>query len=352
MESFETIYSRMKEKYRSLTGDYPAEASNTAIRLKLLAGEILSCRMNMDFIKNQTQVNTASGEYLDYHGEYRGIYRKQPQKAVGEVTFYLDSDAVNTVTIPSGTAVSTSGEQALVYKTDEPCSIEYGESSVTVGCTAFTGGSKGNVQANRITVICSPADSGLKMKNESAFTGGTDLEDDESFRRRITATIVNPSNGCNSAYYKKLAQSVDGVESAGVIPLERGAGTVNVYICKKGASADDGLIAETQALIDQKREINTDVLVKSASPLNVSVVVKIAVKEGFSYEEIENACTAKISQYISSRGVGVPVLMADIGKIIYEIPGVANYGLTAYDKYPEQNQFASPGVISIKQVDK
>lgn len=44
METYDEIYGRMKNAYEHETGDSFNEVSDIAIRLKVLAGEILSCR--------------------------------------------------------------------------------------------------------------------------------------------------------------------------------------------------------------------------------------------------------------------------------------------------------------------
>lgn len=44
METYDEIYGRMKNAYEHETGDSFNEVSDIAIRFKVLAGEILSCR--------------------------------------------------------------------------------------------------------------------------------------------------------------------------------------------------------------------------------------------------------------------------------------------------------------------
>ncbi len=339
----------MKNQYADAAGFIPDEASDISIRLKLLAGEIFSCQMNLEYIKNQMFLKTATGECLDSHGADRGLVRKMAQKAAGRVTFSLPAASLSAITIPAGTAVATSGGEPLIFYTDSQCKLLTGQTAVTIGCTAQQGGSRFNVQAGEISVISTPVESGLSVINQEAFSGGTDAEGDDEFRRRICDSIINVSNGSNAAYYKKLAMSVDGVYSAGVVPLARGAGTVDVYICKNSSAADSGLVSAVQNLLDEKREINTDVLVKSAQPLSVSIVAQIQVADGYSFDSVSDQCRGKIKDYINSSGIGGKILIAEIGRLIFETPGVTNYTVNSFDKTLENSRYAVAGAITIKR---
>ena len=228
MITYEEIYNRMLNDYNAQTGNYPSNSSDVAIRLKVLAGEIFSSYMNLDFIKKQMFLSTATGEYLDYHGAQRGLKRKSAAKATGYVNMGLNSSALRTLTIPKGTVVSTAGENPVLFQTDADAVLMAGQSRVSVNCTAVEGGSSGNVRSYQISVIVTAVDGISVVSNPTVFTGGTDRETDEEFRRRIEDSIKNVSNGANEAYYRKLALSVDGVNGVEIIPKNRGVGTVDI----------------------------------------------------------------------------------------------------------------------------
>lgn len=339
MESVEKIYSRMMDNYNVLTGNYPSEASDTAIKLKLLAGEISAFQMNLDFIKNQMFIESATGKYLDYHGSQRGLQRKQSIKAKGTVTFSTPYALTYSLTIPKGTVVAVSGDTPVMFETDTAAVISPGKTSASVACTACQGGEKGNVRSGAISVIVSSTGNANTVTNTDAFTGGTDEENDEQFRKRILDTIINLTNGTNAAYYKKLALSIEGVEGAGVIPLNRGAGTVDVFICGKGTAASTALIEKVQALLDEKREINTDVLVSSASQWSISFTITLTVKEGYDFESVKQKCISAIKEYVASLGVGEPVYISNLSERIYHIEGVKNHRFSGSDRFPTQKTF-------------
>ena len=106
METYDTILKRMKEKYTELSGNIPAENSDIAVRLSVLAGEIYSSLVNMEWVKRQMFVSSAQGEYLDYHAQERGLERRGASYAFGSVIFSVTEPAVTDINIPAGTVVA------------------------------------------------------------------------------------------------------------------------------------------------------------------------------------------------------------------------------------------------------
>lgn len=347
MESFNEVYNRMLSKYTELTGVTPSAESDIAIRLKLLAGEIVACQMNLDFIKNQAFIETATGEYLDYHGASRGLTRKGSIKAKGVVAFKLETELTYTVSIPKGTLVATTGADTVTYETDIDTQIDIGRTLVSVPCTAIEGGRKGNAKATEVNVLVDSIADIHSVSNKNPFSGGVDAESDEDFRARILQSVKNVSNGTNTAYYKKLALSVEGVSGASVVALGRGAGTVDVYICSYGEKSSDKLVASVQELINNKREINADVKVFSATPYATTVDVNISVENGYDFETVSEQCTVALQNFISNLDVGEGLKSAQIAEIIYHIDGVENYSIINSDTEITQDKFIKADTINI-----
>ena len=88
---FDTLYQAMAQSYQDSTG-YPVNPdSDLGIRMQVLAGELLNCYGELEQTKRQMFPQTATGSWLDLHGEARGLTRTQEQKATGAVTFSLCS---------------------------------------------------------------------------------------------------------------------------------------------------------------------------------------------------------------------------------------------------------------------
>ncbi len=349
MITYDEIYKRMLDDYYTRTNFYPSESSDIAIRLKVLAGEIFSAYMNLEFIKKQMFLTTATGEYIDYHASQRGLIRKSGTKATGTVDFRTSAPAQSSIFIPKGTIVSTAGEDPVLFETSSDTTLLSGQSRVTSNCTALKEGSSGNIRVNSISVIVTPISGITSVLNTLAFTGGADEENDEEFKQRIEESIINVSNGANSAYYRKLALSVEGVEGVGIIPKNRGVGTVDIFICAKGAVANSALVQKVQSLINEYKEINTDVLVKSASVWNFPLSLSVSVKPGYDFNTVKTNLTANLREFVSSLGVGKSVYEADIADVIYHTDGVDRYFLSFSDSTVSQDQFANLTTVTITE---
>ena len=86
MDNYNDILERMIQKYTELSGNEISDESDIMIRLKVLAGEIYSQKINEDFLLKQMFPTTATGRYLDMHAAERGLTRKSAKKTKGKPT--------------------------------------------------------------------------------------------------------------------------------------------------------------------------------------------------------------------------------------------------------------------------
>lgn len=325
MDSYNDILKRMKDKYKELTSYDVPELSDIDIRMRVLAGEIYNDEVNLEFLKRQMFPNTASGEYLNYHAETRGISRKPALKAKGTVRFYVEDTSPDAVVIPANTIVSTGGENPVRFTTDSEVILEAGYHFVSANCTAQTAGARGNVGAEKIDTIITNIVGVDSVKNLYAFTGGSDTESDDALRERIIATYKNVSNGTNIAYYKKLALSVDGVYSACVVPRARGAGTVDINIVCENGTAPVSLVNRVETLIQEKREVNVDIDVSAAQVTRIDVGVYAELKSGYTLEEVRNNITSEINSFMKTLEVGDGIVEHRLSSVILNAEGLENF---------------------------
>lgn len=354
MNSHEDILESMVEKYEELSNVTVNEQSDIMLRLKVLSGELYNSYLALEFIKRQMFVSSATGEYIDKHALSRGIYRKEAKKATGEVTFSVSLPSENDIVIEQGTVVSTSGENIAQYVTDSTVTLYAGSRNITVPVTAVSGGAKFNVVANTVVVMVTPCQGITSVTNAKAIKGGTDRESDDELRERVLYSYRDISNGTNAVYYKRLAQSVNGVYSASVVAGERGAGTLNVYLCgKTNSPINKDIIEEVQVLLDENRELNVDIEVIYATKLAVSYSINLEVKDGYDFETVKAEITEKIGSYIESLGVGNAALLCEIGELIYHTQGVKNYEFPSAfcsDIYPDPNRYCVLSELEINEV--
>ncbi len=353
MSSFDEILHNMIEEYESKAKCKINDESDIMLRLKVLSGELYKQNVQADFVLRQIFVNTATGEYLDMHAQRRGLDRKEAIKAKGEVTFYADVAPTENLTISAGTIVCTSSDEAIRFITDEDVIMHHTGRTVTAPVTAQIAGKSGNVEAGAVSVIVTPVAGITSVKNLNAFEGGENTESDENLRSRVLDSYKDISNGTNSVYYKRLAQSVDGVYSAGVYPRARGTGTVNVYVAAKGGPVTSAVLNQVQSIMDVSRELNVDVLAANANKLNIELYINLEPEDGYDFDDLTITVRNKLCEYINSLGIGTSVLLTDLGDIIYHTDGVKNYSfVSCADVHPQQYQYAYPFNIMFERVNE
>ncbi|MGN0519074.1 MAG: baseplate J/gp47 family protein [Acutalibacteraceae bacterium] len=324
MDNYNDILKRMKDTYKEYAGYDVEDATDIDNRMRVLAGEIFSMQVRLDKIKKEMFVETATGAELDKHGMQRGLVRKDAVASSGVLSFSAQFDTLSyDIEVPKGTICSTSGENPIRFITDENVVIESGSESYSVNAHALTAGSNGNVASGTVTVVVTPGIANITVNNENPFTGGSDAEDDKTFRNRIIDAYKNISTGSNAAYYKKLALEHKGVYSANVVSRPDGQrGKVYIYVSGKGVLLSQDIIDEIQARIDNLREINVDVTVLSPSISYITPTVYISVQDGYSFDEVHDKVYAALSDKLSCVGIGQGVYCSEIFSIIMSVEGV------------------------------
>lgn len=192
----------------------------------------------LDYIAQQAVPFTATDEYLEGWAALKNVYRVTAAAAHGTATF----TGTNGTTIPSGTPlVRADGEQ---YTTTASGTIASG--TVTVPASAVPDpagaiGAIGNCDAGTPLTL-GTAIAGVTSTGAAAtdFTGGADLETDDSLRARMLLAYQNPPHGGDQADYVEWALAVPGVTRAWCVPNAFGSGTVAVYVMLDGAESAHG----------------------------------------------------------------------------------------------------------------
>lgn len=351
MDGYEQIYSRMKERYEEKTGAKIDEASDLGIRFSVLASEVYSILCGCEWIKRQMFPDTAVGEALDLHAAERNLKRKAAEKAVGTVEFSTYREAVNNLTIPAGTVVSTNGTEPIRFVTTEKCVIKRGETSAQAPVEAIKAGRDGNAAKGEVTRIISLVAFVDTVTNKSPFIGGADVEDDERLRKRITESLRNISNGANKAYYKQLCLTLDGVGSAGVIPRNRGVSTVDIFLAAQTTTASAQTVEKANELLEQARELNVDVRAFQAKEVSVDLIIYITHDGYHDEDEVERLCRESVAQLVDYAWVGEDIILSEIIARLKRIDGVADVNIPSMfgnRKIPDDSK-AVPGTVTIRR---
>ena len=350
-DSYENTFQRMADKFTELAGYAPDDASDIGIRMKVLAGEVCSLANAIDWLKEQTFAQSATGERLELRAAERGVTRKPASAATGVLTFGRKSTALwYAVPIPAGTVCATSGTGAERYVTVQDAELPAASMSVEVPARAEKAGSAGNTEPGTVTALVTAPAAIESVTNAAAFSGGADAEGDESLRARLMDRWAEPATGTNAAWYRQVATGFDGIFSANVVPRANGAGTAAVYLGGEGEAPADDAVRRVREAIAAQREIGADVTVAAAKPVPVNVSCSICVRPG------QNTFTAKvqahmaIEEYFLGLGVGEPVLLSALTVRVLAAGFADDCTFTAGAKTVAADELAVAGTVNVLAV--
>ncbi|MCM1530128.1 MAG: baseplate J/gp47 family protein [Alistipes sp.] len=190
---------------------------------------------DLDLVFTLTQLDTASGEYLDIKSSEYGIVRHAATKAQYSVIF---EGSVPNV----GERFFTNGEYFTLKETDDGVMYLEAETSGTDGNNIYS--STPAVPVNNIQGLVS-ATFGTIVEY------GADDETDESLRQRLREKIASPTENGNKQHYKTWCESFEGVGRARIIPLWNGPNTVKaILINPLGLPCSDSVVESLQEYID------------------------------------------------------------------------------------------------------
>lgn len=347
----EEIYESLLAAFAERAGFTPEEGCDLAVRLWAAAAQLQALDIQADWVLDQSFPQTAQGVYLDYQGELRGLTRLPAEKAAGTLRFSVETAPVSALTIPAGTVCMT--EDEVRFQTTAAAVLAAGTLSADAPAEALEGGANGNAAAGAIRLLtaCPLAITGCT--NPAAFSGGSDAEDDETFRQRIMESYQRLPNGANAAWYEQTAMNYGGVAAARAVGRARGTGTVDVYVATKQGVPGAELLAGLEAELQEKREIAVDVEVKAPTVQSVNVTVAVAPEAGAAFEAVKTRVEQSITTFFTGRLLGRPVRLAELGSRIYALEGVENYRFTApaADVAAEDTVLPALGTLSVTEME-
>lgn len=192
----------------------------------------------LDWIAQQAVPWTATGEFLEGWAALKKVYRKPAKSATGNVTF----SGINGTLIPAGTSIVRGDGAAFVSTADALVSggVAVVAASAVADSTGQTG-AWGNTSTGTVMTLGQTIP-GIQSNGTvtTDFTGGADLETDDSLRARMLEAYQNPPQGGDQADYVTWALAVPGVTRAWCVPNGFGSGTVVVYVMLDSSESAHG----------------------------------------------------------------------------------------------------------------
>lgn len=269
--------------------------------------------------------DTAEGEWLDKHGAnpFIKIERDMGTEATGYVVFSISDAQTEDIIIPQETIV-VSTESSLEYATDSEVIIPVGETEVTASVTCLTEGLDGNCSENTVTMIDDDYldISELSVNNPEAFSGGTNYEEDDEYRKRILA-FVRQSDFGSLPYYQELGNSIDGVHDVLLVDTGETNDIGRPYTKEVLVNGDtkpvseDLLLSVLEVFSDtNKKVIDHTFLVGSPDYVEVSLTVNLSVDN-----ELADSDVAAVVQAVFDGGCPVDSMEFDglcIGETLFK----------------------------------
>ncbi|CCL62857.1 TPA: baseplate J/gp47 family protein [Clostridioides difficile] len=311
-EDEDAVHERMLSNFQdvsTLEGDFIYDSTRPT------AEEIT--RLKQLGLQNNLKIafpQTSYGTYLEWLGECKGVFKNQPTKSVGVITFI----GIQGTIITKGTIVTT-------VATDEKQSIEFelletktiGESEIVdIKAECRVAGTIGNVSKGSVSVLLGSISGVKSVTNKEDFKGGTDIEDEEHFRERVLVAEQEDKLSGASSDYIRWAKEVNGVGYAYVVSEWAGPGTVKVLILDKNRkAATQELIDKVQEYIyplnteegqnrDGKAPIGAIVTIATPQTLLINVKASFVFSNGFSQETVLNILKNKIDKYLDKIDIG------------------------------------------------
>ncbi|OPJ63677.1 baseplate assembly protein [Clostridium chromiireducens] len=231
-------------------------------------------RQLIDFSAKQNLLKYSSGDYLDNVGAFSDTERTGISYATVPVKFNLSAPQATIKTIPKGTRVTSNGSSEIYFQTIEDINIDIGDTSVEAILQCTIGGTIGNdFIAGQLNVLSDPLPWIESVVNTDVSQGGTDKEDDESYRERIRESpegfsVAGPS-GAYEYLAKQYSQSIGDVKVYSPSP-----GTVDIrLLLKDGELPTSTFLKGAQAYLSDKsrRPLTDNVSVNLPEVINYDI---------------------------------------------------------------------------------
>ena len=282
----------------------------------------------LSFLALQIFLDTANGDNLNRFGVIWGVERLQAVQAKGNVTL----TGTNGTLVPAGTELQRS--DLTLYTTDAAVTITGG--TATAAVTAEDPGEAGNTPQNSVFTFVSPI-AGVNSTATVAVGGiadGLNIEDDDSYRERISLKIQQPPQGGAAVDYEIWARASNpAVTNVWVYPLEDGPGNVTVRFMAYG-STDDGipdsdLVAIVQNYIDSKKPVTASVNVVAPTAKTQNFTISLTLLDGYVLADVKAAVQANLEDMLRRDATpGGTIYKNIVIENVLATPGVFNASIT------------------------
>ncbi|KLU74285.1 MULTISPECIES: baseplate J/gp47 family protein [Clostridium] len=323
-EDADTIHERMLKKappnVSTIPGDFFWDNTRPTAEEK---AELV--QLKLQNILRLAFPQTSYGVWLEYLGECKGVFKNPATYSTGVIKIKGKPGTI----IEKGKVVGTTAsdkKESIEFEFTETKTIE--ESGLTtIKAKCLVPGTIGNVLKGNINILFSSINGVESITNEDDFYGGTDIEDEESFRERVVAADKEEELSGADTDYIRWAKQVPGVGYAYVDAEWNGPGTTKVLILdKNGKTANKELIDKVQKYIAPivpkgqnrggKAPVGATVTISTPNILTINISASLKFDKSFNSQNVLNDLRNKIDKYLSGIKLGGTIIYKAIDTII------------------------------------
>ena len=168
-----------------------------------------------------------------------------------------------------------------------------------------------------LTRVC--ADRGVDRKT---------VESDEELRERALKKLASRPAGGNADHYAQWCGEVADILRVRVLPLHRGAGTVDIVVVDTdGKCPAQSVLEEAQLKVDANRPIGADARVIGAAEVELEVTAAVKLAAEADLEGVKTAFTESFAAFCKENALRTDtVSFAKVLYLLLTTPGVADVG--------------------------
>lgn len=350
----DAIYQKMKSRFLEETGETIADDGDLGMRMSIIAEEMAQIYEQIEFYTKQSFPQTATGVYLERHGQIRDIQRRKAAASVGVIQFQRKTAAAQNIAIPKGTICTSSAGGTVMYSTTQDGILAAGKTSVDIPAIANQMGKNTNIQARKIDTLVTGIAGVDSVINLEAFAGGVEQEPEEVYRKRLLESYIRISNGANLKFYEDLAMSCPNVWSAKAI-FHTTSHQLQLYISDMFRMTPDSLCQQVKQVIEENRELNIDVVVKKPEIIVQNLVVTVYVESMQNQVAQQGMASTFLEDQLYQMGIGQDINPYSLADSMKEV--VTGYREVVFEQPTtlvtiENDQIVMPGTITVKMKRK
>ena len=325
-KSYEEILESLKTTYFNECGSAVQKGSELEKRFEAVASELFAISCYGDFVLLQALPSTATGEYLDMHGQARACSRKAASAAQGSLTFGISEASAQDIHIPQGTVCSVSGKPFIQFETVSEAVLPAGELSVTVQARALADGKSYNAEGGSVTVMVNAPLSIESVTNETAFCGGCDEESDAAYRKRLLSSFRIPVNSAGKASTENAVMQLDYVTDCLAADSDT-PGYIYIVVTTRTGTLSTAQKNEIASTVELASIVGATVRVSLAEEESVDLSLELYCRYGSDMQTVTARAQSAAAEIFDGLKIGEPLQLSSLAKALLAIDGVEKYSI-------------------------